>query len=144
MNDIKPISHSSTSCWTCRRRRVKCDRGVPNCQRCLISEEDCQGYSATKPLRWTNGVASRGKLMGKSLPLPATKTHTSLKISLTDPVVQDLSPIDRQYIKYCKWNSVVTFNWLIPLILAQLIGTALLKAHCTSRMIQILSGNLCV
>lgn len=96
--------YSSTSCWTCRRRRVKCDRALPECQKCSTGEEYCQGYSETRPLRWTNGVASRGKLMGKRLPIiDANKSSASIMRSLEDPAIQDLSPTNRGYIKYCTW-----------------------------------------
>ncbi|KAJ5595246.1 fungal-specific transcription factor domain-containing protein [Penicillium hispanicum] len=100
---------SSTSCWTCRRRRVKCDRRLPECQKCSISGEPCQGYSAVKPLRWTNGVASRGKLMGKSL--PTTGANAPIAMLLVDPVLQDLCPTNQHYIKYfdqyCSVESVL-------------------------------------
>lgn len=64
----KPLVGSSTSrsevpCWTCRRRRVLCDRAQPTCTKCHQSGRECLGYR--KPLVWNKGVASRGKMMGK-------------------------------------------------------------------------------
>ncbi|KAJ5624758.1 fungal-specific transcription factor domain-containing protein [Penicillium lagena] len=70
------------------------------CHKCSFSGEYCQGYSEVKPLRWTNGVASRGKLTGKSLPITDGAT-APIAMLLLDPVLQDLSPTDRRYIKYC-------------------------------------------
>ncbi|KAH7313622.1 hypothetical protein B0I35DRAFT_276349 [Stachybotrys elegans] len=35
---------TSGYCLTCRRRRVKCDRSRPACQRCLKSGHHCNGY----------------------------------------------------------------------------------------------------
>ncbi|KAF2182101.1 hypothetical protein K469DRAFT_587513 [Zopfia rhizophila CBS 207.26] len=52
------------SCHNCRRRRWKCDRSLPVCQKCLHSGADCLGYG--KLFVWNQGVASRGKMMGKS------------------------------------------------------------------------------
>lgn len=49
-------------CYTCRRRRVKCDNNVPFCQKCQKTGRECLGYQ--KPLVWVKGVASRGKMMG--------------------------------------------------------------------------------
>ncbi|KAG0637127.1 hypothetical protein HOY80DRAFT_924824 [Tuber brumale] len=56
-------------CYTCRRRRVRCDRALPHCEKCANRRGlDCLGYK--KPLVWNKGVASRGKMMGKTFPLP--------------------------------------------------------------------------
>ena len=90
---------ASVSCWTCRRRRVKCDRLLPACQKCYKAAQPCQGYTE-KPLRWVNSVASRGKLMGKTIPnIPQSQ---SIARVLIDPVFQDLSPAKRGYISYCE------------------------------------------
>ena len=48
-------------CWTCRRRRLKCDGTRPHCTRCQASGFECLGYGKTKPLCWVNGIASRGR-----------------------------------------------------------------------------------
>ncbi|KAJ4051974.1 hypothetical protein NW758_004317 [Fusarium oxysporum] len=34
----------SKACRTCKRRRVKCDHGKPNCQRCEKAGVACEGY----------------------------------------------------------------------------------------------------
>ncbi|TGO43141.1 hypothetical protein BHYA_0003g00950 [Botrytis hyacinthi] len=34
-----------TGCWTCRKRRVKCDEDKPHCARCEASGFKCDGYS---------------------------------------------------------------------------------------------------
>ncbi|KAK9310939.1 hypothetical protein V1524DRAFT_131734 [Lipomyces starkeyi] len=49
---------TSGYCHTCRRRRVKCDRGVPSCQRCLKSGHLCRGYAM--PLRIVNASLTHG------------------------------------------------------------------------------------
>lgn len=61
-------SATEGNCYTCRRRRVKCDRQLPHCAKCLRTKLECLGY--TKPLIWNKGVASRGKMMGKTFPAP--------------------------------------------------------------------------
>ncbi|KAI0189797.1 fungal-specific transcription factor domain-containing protein [Xylaria flabelliformis] len=43
------MSSSSTNksrrgCWTCKRRKVQCDQGVPNCRRCVQAKRHCEGY----------------------------------------------------------------------------------------------------
>ncbi|CZT15183.1 uncharacterized protein RCC_01067 [Ramularia collo-cygni] len=40
----KSRTHSFGGCWTCRRRRVKCDSGAPTCRRCNNSGLTCEGY----------------------------------------------------------------------------------------------------
>lgn len=51
------------ACHNCRKRRWRCDRGVPSCQKCLSSGVECLGYG--KLFVWNQGIASRGKMMGK-------------------------------------------------------------------------------
>ncbi|KAJ5439538.1 uncharacterized protein N7458_010536 [Penicillium daleae] len=52
-------------CYTCRRRRIICDNGLPTCRKCRDAGKECLGYQ--KPLVWVKGgVASRGKMMGRS------------------------------------------------------------------------------
>ncbi|KAL5365442.1 fungal-specific transcription factor domain-containing protein [Aspergillus floccosus] len=52
-------------CYTCRRRRIICDNGRPTCRKCRDAGKECLGYQ--KPLVWVKGgVASRGKMMGRS------------------------------------------------------------------------------
>ncbi|KLJ11191.1 hypothetical protein EMPG_13522 [Blastomyces silverae] len=53
---------SRSPCYTCRRRRVTCDRRLPTCQKCNKAQKACLGYK--KPLTWVQGIASRGKMMG--------------------------------------------------------------------------------
>lgn len=60
---------STVDCYTCRRRRVRCDRVLPGCAKCARTQLECLGYK--KPLVWNKGVASRGKMMGKTFPVPA-------------------------------------------------------------------------
>ena len=69
------------ACHNCRRRRWKCDRSSPVCHKCLSSGTECLGYG--KLFVWNRGVASRGKMMGKSYeervaqqnPKEEAKTH---------------------------------------------------------------------
>ncbi|EXF78815.1 hypothetical protein CFIO01_01654 [Colletotrichum fioriniae PJ7] len=35
---------TSTGCWTCRERHVKCDEQRPACRRCVAGKFACQGY----------------------------------------------------------------------------------------------------
>lgn len=55
---------ADADCYTCRRRRVRCDRTLPTCRKCARAEYECAGY--TKGFRWVGGIASRGRMMGRS------------------------------------------------------------------------------
>ncbi|KAL5115640.1 hypothetical protein ACEQ8H_006439 [Pleosporales sp. CAS-2024a] len=69
------------ACHNCRTKRWRCDRSLPSCQKCSSSGDECLGYG--KLFRWNSGVASRGKMMGKSydghdLLKREAKTHSAL------------------------------------------------------------------
>ena len=72
----------SHACHNCRRRRWRCDKSLPVCQKCIHSGTDCLGYG--KLLIWNNGVASRGKMMGKTFEALDTRTKSYHK-SQSDP-----------------------------------------------------------
>ncbi|TLD19047.1 hypothetical protein PspLS_09857 [Pyricularia sp. CBS 133598] len=49
-------------CHNCRRRRLRCDRAIPACQKCADYGQECLGYGNL--FRWVGAVASRGKRAG--------------------------------------------------------------------------------
>ncbi|RFU31508.1 hypothetical protein B7463_g4828, partial [Scytalidium lignicola] len=55
------------SCWGCKERRVICDLNTPTCDKCATAGRHCD-YGKVR-LRWTDCVASRGRLAGKKIPL---------------------------------------------------------------------------
>lgn len=63
-------------CRVCNRRRIKCDRRVPACGKCEKRGLTCSGYGVL--LKWDQGVASRGSLKGKSLPIKTADTPVSV------------------------------------------------------------------
>lgn len=58
----------SKPCHNCRRKRRRCDRSVPVCHKCMKTGQECLGYG--KLFIWNEGVASRGKMMGKAYATP--------------------------------------------------------------------------
>lgn len=58
------------ACHNCRRSRRRCDRSIPTCTKCHLAGQVCLGYG--KLLNWTNSVASRGKMMGKTFVVART------------------------------------------------------------------------
>ena len=60
-------TRSHQGCWTCKRRRRRCDKQHPTCQNCADRGVECEGYEVR--LRWGTGVASRGQFTGAEKPL---------------------------------------------------------------------------
>ncbi|KIW19518.1 hypothetical protein PV08_00090 [Exophiala spinifera] len=58
---------AAKDCRTCNRRRVRCDRSLPGCRKCGLKGLECPGYGLR--IQWGQGVASRGRLTGKTLPI---------------------------------------------------------------------------
>ncbi|KAI5918971.1 fungal-specific transcription factor domain-containing protein [Camillea tinctor] len=95
-------------CWTCRKKRVKCDGCLPTCFKCKKTGRQCLGYSKNKPLVWT-GVASRGRMANRTFENPEALTSTNLRPappkrllvkSLTEPTFKDLNDKASQYLSY--------------------------------------------
>ncbi|KAJ5951945.1 fungal-specific transcription factor domain-containing protein [Penicillium vulpinum] len=59
------------ACKTCRRRGRGCDRRMPSCNTCETNGLTCEGYL----LQWP-GLASRGQLVGKSIPVTTKRRRT--------------------------------------------------------------------
>ncbi|EKV11149.1 hypothetical protein PDIG_52490 [Penicillium digitatum PHI26] len=59
-------TRSHHGCWTCKRRRRRCDNARPSCQNCTDRGAACEGYEVR--LRWGMGIASRGRLTGADTP----------------------------------------------------------------------------
>ena len=125
-----PPQSRPEACHNCRRGRLKCDRSLPQCLKCIKRGQECLGYQ--RLFRWEQGVASRGKMAGMTtfegmtkdrarhensspqLPSPASlsrqqfsrgNTQISPLGSLTDPLVQDVNHASRKYLCYCELPS---------------------------------------
>ncbi|KAK5662697.1 hypothetical protein OQA88_8613 [Cercophora sp. LCS_1] len=60
----------SGGCHTCRRRKVRCGKETPMCQRCLHDGKDCEGYErwATFVNRTSSGLQKRKRLEEAIIP----------------------------------------------------------------------------
>ncbi|KAF4471072.1 acriflavine sensitivity control acr-2 [Fusarium albosuccineum] len=56
---------ASQGCYECSQRRVSCDRTEPHCQKCISKGLKCSGLDIR--YRFTNGIATRGKWVGKTI-----------------------------------------------------------------------------
>lgn len=97
-------ARSDVPCWTCRRRRVQCDRLLPTCKKCEHLERECLGYK--KPLVWNKGVASRGKMMGKDFHDVKIQQRQSLKPSrkLRQPLPNNFVRVESGPGEYNEYN----------------------------------------
>ena len=91
---------STPGCYNCSQRRINCDRGTPECQKCIKKGLECHGLGTR--YRFQNGVASRGELAGKKIPVrdaavaPLDKTASCLDI---------MDSRSRFLLRYCEWGS---------------------------------------
>ncbi|KPM38157.1 hypothetical protein AK830_g8418 [Neonectria ditissima] len=60
------MPRSRGGCTNCKRRKRKCDEQRPGCQACARRSIQCEGYATA--LRWTGGIATRGRFAGVSVP----------------------------------------------------------------------------
>lgn len=84
-----PSGKNQIACKNCRRRGRKCDKQIPTCHACRARGDECEGYR----MRWP-GVAARGHLAYRSVPLPSevqngfiassTSLQTPLKLEWRD------------------------------------------------------------
>jgi hypothetical protein len=51
------------ACYTCRYRRIQCDKTSIPCRKCRKAGFECH---QKRPIRWVKGVAIRGKMQGVS------------------------------------------------------------------------------
>ncbi|KAK8028640.1 hypothetical protein PG991_005696 [Apiospora marii] len=72
-----PSEFASRPCWTCRQRRVVCDTRLPHCVKCTKSGRECLGYGEKKPVIWVTGMASRGKMAGRTTFAPNSNSNSN-------------------------------------------------------------------
>ncbi|KAF9690831.1 hypothetical protein EKO04_011169 [Ascochyta lentis] len=53
------MSKASSNCWTCKQRKVGCDRALPGCVNCKKGRRTCQGYGLR--LAWPDKQDGRRK-----------------------------------------------------------------------------------
>lgn len=110
-------------CRTCNRRRIHCDGTLPTCLKCAKKGFQCPGYE--RKLRWANGVAVRGHLRGRQLPVSKpedeqsdtvgeqSKRRTRQRPLVTDHVFDEiLGQEPSQFLKYYDKNLAGLMVWM--------------------------------
>ncbi|KAF2756380.1 hypothetical protein EJ05DRAFT_63735 [Pseudovirgaria hyperparasitica] len=72
----------SAGCYTCRKRRVKCDERKPTCARCEKANRQCAGYPAGTDLvfRNENHIAQRNALLDLNISKKKRATEPDLAV----------------------------------------------------------------
>ncbi|KAI9697166.1 MAG: hypothetical protein M1820_007902 [Bogoriella megaspora] len=73
----------SRGCYTCRARRIKCDRGEPQCQKCKNLGRPCPGYRDEASMVFHN-QNNYARTMVLSRPSRALDTNSLVKSTYTD------------------------------------------------------------
>ncbi|KAK8090652.1 hypothetical protein PG994_000157 [Apiospora phragmitis] len=105
-----PSEFASRPCWTCRQRRVVCDTRLPHCAKCSKSGRECLGYGEKKPVIWVTGMASRGKMAGRTTFAPhaaaaaaaasAGPANLSSTMMLKRPLAEARNEPDMRHLEY--------------------------------------------
>ncbi|KZL82188.1 c6 finger domain-containing protein [Colletotrichum incanum] len=88
------MGRSRGGCSNCKRRKRKCDETRPDCRACQRRGIQCEGYNTL--LKWTNGIASRGRFAGAAIPDLASRGSDSnpTMFSAYLPTIDDPQPHD--------------------------------------------------
>ncbi|EAW13231.1 Zn(II)2Cys6 transcription factor [Aspergillus clavatus NRRL 1] len=119
------------ACYTCRRRRIQCDRlGIP-CGKCRKGGLECH---EKRPIKWVKGVAIRGKMQGFSYDLQdvtdgagnaLVKANDGLRVvapGLEDEAVSSLDKVSKYYLDYC--INLISLALKDPLLLQAALALA--------------------
>ncbi|KAH6884386.1 fungal-specific transcription factor domain-containing protein [Thelonectria olida] len=64
---------SQKGCWTCKKRKIGCDRNIPSCDNCLRTKRTCLGYGLR--LTWPNRPDGRRRKPGPTIHVSQGNQH---------------------------------------------------------------------
>ncbi|KAH8683782.1 fungal-specific transcription factor domain-containing protein [Ilyonectria robusta] len=77
------------ACWTCKARKIQCDRTLPSCQKCARAQRECQGYGLR--LSWPrDNDKKRAVTQASSAPSDSAFLHEWTKIRFINTTLQDI------------------------------------------------------
>ncbi|KAF1922745.1 uncharacterized protein M421DRAFT_426575 [Didymella exigua CBS 183.55] len=108
---------ASTNCWTCKQRKVGCDRALPYCLNCQKGQRTCQGYGIR--LAWPDKQDGRRKQ--KRYEVKEQKVITRyLKqqdgcLAFLNTVVEDLNGSKLAVQDLIKHGLMATMSTMVPM-----------------------------
>lgn len=100
MTEPKKITKSRTGCLTCKKKRLKCDEGKPECKNCKNKKILCGGYATNFKWRSFNDSDHNGVILqsasstpnsGGTVPTGTLKRHMELAtLSMTGKSMLDI------------------------------------------------------
>ncbi|KAK6336852.1 hypothetical protein TWF718_009640 [Orbilia javanica] len=81
----------STGCFCCRKRKIKCDEGRPNCRRCVIAGIECPGYREGFVIRSENFRAQQRVLRASQKSARQSLTESKTANSIDSPPSEKLN-----------------------------------------------------
>jgi hypothetical protein len=99
------------ACHNCRRSRRRCDRSIPTCTKCHSTGQACLGYG--KLLLWTNSVASRGKMMGKTFAVtaPSEVQSTAPRVSSSSLATRSKEALSHNWERGSTLDPISSWSW---------------------------------
>ncbi|CAI6336091.1 unnamed protein product [Periconia digitata] len=81
MNGKKRTRTVDGTCWPCRKRRIKCDLGKPQCRRCILNGTASACHYNALDLRWKIAATSKSDHVPTTPPVSSISDGTSLAIN---------------------------------------------------------------
>ena len=120
MVPIPPSEFASRPCWTCRQRRVVCDTRLPHCVKCTKSGRECLGFGEKKPVIWVTGMASRGKMAGRttfaSSSAGSTDSASISSMLIRKPLIEQMDEPEIRHLEYCEFSPHARATLSLPSI----------------------------
>lgn len=80
----RPYVPKTKGCHECSQRRIHCDRAEPECKKCMQKGLKCSGLGIRH--RFNDGVAARGKWVGKTMERVYQEKEAKLKGVAAEPL----------------------------------------------------------
>lgn len=89
------VTRVRSGCWTCKRRRRKCDEAKPFCNNCIRTNRKCEGYGIRLKFDVNNAKKFVPKVQGKGREAEETALDQSTRLSpdsLSTESIEEVEP----------------------------------------------------
>ncbi|KAI1412743.1 fungal-specific transcription factor domain-containing protein [Hypoxylon sp. FL1857] len=106
------------ACHNCRNRRLRCDRSIPECHKCMSAGQECLGYG--KLYKWVEKATPQDRNGAKSFVSSAVKTQEPLDSwsgpRLGSKIYAESADSNQLFKDVEPWSQVPSFSLLDPLL----------------------------